>query len=92
MQFSSQKDHMMLGSGLTHLIPCVFQLAVVLVKHHPECEQSHDKSVTQVPKHHSKQEGECDERKRSCKPGGRDNVPYKQNIFHLSLKTKLEVN
>lgn len=74
---------------LHHLISCVFQCAVVLVKHHPESEQSHDESVTQVPKHDSKQEGECDECERSCKTMQKgEKIPLRKwNIFTWYTKT-----
>lgn len=51
--------------ALAHLVPCVFEFAIVLVQHHPGSKQSHDESMTQVPEHHSKQKWECDDCKRS---------------------------
>ena len=43
-----------------------FLLLVLLRQHHPQGEEGHDQPVAKVPEHHREQEGEGDDRVRSC--------------------------
>lgn len=39
---------------------------VFLIQYHPQGKERHDGAMSQIPKHHSKQEGKCDESEGCC--------------------------
>lgn len=52
---------------LNYLIVVVPQFGVLLLKYHPEGSKSHQQTMTHVPKHHRKQEGECNYGVHRCR-------------------------
>lgn len=51
----------------THLISAFLGQKVFLVNDHPEGKAQHDGAVATIPKHHRKQEGECNDSVWSCR-------------------------
>lgn len=49
----------------SHLVIGPFLVLLLLCQHHPQGEEAHNDPMTEVTKHHSKQEGECDDGVRS---------------------------
>lgn len=59
---------------LDYLISVVLHFGVFLLEDHPEGSQRHQQTVTHVPKHHSKQEGERDDGVHRCTHIDREDV------------------
>lgn len=49
----------------SHLITRTLLLLIFLRQHHPQGEEAHYYAMAEIPEHHGKQEGECDDGVRS---------------------------
>lgn len=51
----------------SYLVIIVLQFGVPFLKDHPEGAQRHQQTMTHIPKHHRKQEGECNDGVHRCR-------------------------